>query len=104
MRYCPVASVTAARDFSINDGLVASTVTPGSTPPEVSLTTPASAAWANADAGTSVRHANNKTARFSIGEPRSFCWWNHTGLIYQTCGFDLEMARKFNNSLTIWSV
>ena len=36
--YCPVLSVTTERVFSISAGLDASTVTPGSTAPEVSLT------------------------------------------------------------------
>jgi hypothetical protein len=41
IRYCPVPSVTAERTFSISAGLAASTVTPGSTAPDVSLTMPA---------------------------------------------------------------
>jgi hypothetical protein len=41
MRYWPEPSVTAERTFSINAGLEASTVTPGNTAPDVSLTTPA---------------------------------------------------------------
>src|SRR5689334_11002602 len=40
MRYSPRSSVTVVRDFSIRTGLVASTVTPGSTAPEESVTTP----------------------------------------------------------------
>src|SRR5438132_323268 len=40
MRYWPVPSVTTVRTFSISSGLAASTVTPGSTAPEASLTTP----------------------------------------------------------------
>src|SRR5881397_2143797 len=39
--YCPEPSVTTVRTFSISAGLAASTVTPGSTAPVVSLTTPA---------------------------------------------------------------
>ena len=39
--YCPLVSVVTDRTFSINAGLAASTVTPGSTAPEVSLATPA---------------------------------------------------------------
>src|SRR5262245_22240138 len=49
MRYCPSASVTADRTRSMRSGLEASTVTPGSTPPELSRTTPLMDAWANAD-------------------------------------------------------
>src|SRR5262245_41490813 len=41
MLYCPVPSATTERVFSINAGLEASTVTPGSSAPEASLTTPA---------------------------------------------------------------
>jgi hypothetical protein len=48
MRYCPVPSVTAERVFSINAGLAASTLTPGSTAPDESFTAPAIVAWANA--------------------------------------------------------
>jgi hypothetical protein len=39
--YCPWPSVVAERVFSINASLATSTVTPGRTAPEVSLTTPA---------------------------------------------------------------
>jgi len=39
--YWPDPSLTTERTFSINAGLAASTVTPGSTPPDASLTTPA---------------------------------------------------------------
>src|SRR5262245_17954589 len=41
MLYRPSLSVTTVRVFSIRAGLEASTVTPGSTAPDVSLTTPA---------------------------------------------------------------
>src|SRR5690349_4130373 len=40
MRNSPRSSVTALRDFSIRIGLDASTVTPGSTAPDVSVTRP----------------------------------------------------------------
>ena len=46
------------RAFSISAGLDASTVTPGSTAPDASLTTPVMEAWANAAAGTSTRSSN----------------------------------------------
>src|SRR5437867_7713783 len=51
MRYWPVPSLTAVRTFSIRTGLDASTVTPGSTAPELSLTRPVIDACAYADAG-----------------------------------------------------
>jgi len=56
MRYCPVPSVIADRTFSINAGLAASTVTPGSTPPEASLTVPVMEDCARARAGVSSRN------------------------------------------------
>ena len=40
MRKLPLPSVTAVRTFSISAGLVTSTVTPGSTAPDESVTTP----------------------------------------------------------------
>src|SRR5688572_31855287 len=46
IRYCPAPSVTAVRVFSIRAGLLASTVTPGTTAPVVSLTAPAITLWA----------------------------------------------------------
>src|SRR5205823_4433689 len=50
--YRPSASVTTVRTFSIKAGLAASTVTPGSTPPDVSLTTPATPLACCAEATT----------------------------------------------------
>ena len=41
-----VASLTAERVFSMSAGLAASTVTPGSTAPDASLTVPERATWA----------------------------------------------------------
>src|SRR6185503_5376363 len=61
MRYCPVLSLTAARTFSMSAGLLASTVTPGSIAPDVSLTVPAMTAWAAAVVGRSAR--KTQTAR-----------------------------------------
>ena len=55
MRYCPVPSLTAARTFSIRAGLDASTVTPGSTAPDVSFTVPAMVACAHTTAGATSR-------------------------------------------------
>src|SRR4249919_3195099 len=65
--YWPVPSVTTNRTFSINTGLAASTVTPGSTAPDVSFTTPAMDACAYAAAGTSTRDAIVNTIRFKAG-------------------------------------
>src|SRR5215831_5864211 len=48
IRYWPVPSVTTVRDFSMSTGLAASTLTPGSTAPDASLTRPAIAGWENA--------------------------------------------------------
>src|SRR5688572_21532331 len=63
MRYCPEPSVTSVRIFSIRAGLAASTVTPGSTAPDVSLTVPVNEAWANANAGSRTTHASTHTTR-----------------------------------------
>ena len=46
MRYWPVPSVTAVRTFWMSTGLDASTLTPGSTAPEVSRATPVNVACA----------------------------------------------------------
>ena len=54
MRYCPEPSVTAAADLLDECGLAASTVTPGSTAPEESLTMPVIEAWACASAGANT--------------------------------------------------
>src|SRR5216683_1968623 len=63
--YWPSESVTTVRTFSMRAGLDASTVTPGSTAPEVSRTTPAMAlvpcALASADAPST--HAQTAVAR-----------------------------------------
>ena len=48
MRYWPALSVTTVRTFSVSAGLAASTVTPGSTPPDASLTVPVRVPCANA--------------------------------------------------------
>src|SRR5262245_33142351 len=55
--YCPEPSVSTARVFSISTSLDASTVTPGSTAPDASFTTPAIALWADAMAGSSTTNA-----------------------------------------------
>src|SRR5437762_3559905 len=65
MVYTPAPSVTTVRDFSISAGLEASTLTPGSTAPEASLTTPEILACpcAFAIVGTSTTQTNtNATA------------------------------------------
>src|SRR3954453_9345863 len=53
--YWPLPSVATERAFSISAALAASTVTPGSTAPDVSLTVPAIVACAYADAGSHTR-------------------------------------------------
>src|SRR6478735_9090673 len=58
MRYRPFSSVIADFTFSISTGLAASTVTPGITAPDVSLTVPVNALWARATAGTRTRLAS----------------------------------------------
>src|SRR5689334_3666015 len=63
IRYWPVSSLTTERTFSISAGLAASTVTPGNTPPDASLTTPVMAACANAAAGNKTTADNARTHR-----------------------------------------
>src|SRR5213594_3398133 len=58
MTYTPWPSVTAVRTFSISAGLAASTVTPGSTAPDASLTTPLMVACANATTGSNKTNPN----------------------------------------------
>jgi hypothetical protein len=50
-------SVTAVRAFSMSTPLDASTVTPGSTAPDVSRTSPAMVAWAKAVEGMTATAA-----------------------------------------------
>src|SRR6478735_4585664 len=57
IRYWPAPSVTAVRTFSMSAGLAASTVTPGMTAPDASLTTPAIDAWAYAMLGINTAAA-----------------------------------------------
>src|SRR5205809_3303308 len=54
IRYSPVSSLTTERTFSINTGLAASTITPGSTAPAAYMTTPVMADCANAVTGRST--------------------------------------------------
>src|SRR5258705_8034046 len=61
MRYWPPPSVTTDRAFSMSAGLEASTVTPGSTAPEASFTTPVMEACANAAEG--IRRASSTATR-----------------------------------------
>ena len=70
-----VASVTAVRTFSISTALDASTVTPGSTAPDVSLTTPVMDAWAKAAAGTNVNNAMVTNAARAMRVNGSLCAW-----------------------------
>src|SRR5438874_8656158 len=71
IRYCPAASASAVRIFSISTGLDASMVTPGSTAPVGSLTVPARVACANAAAGTIISPQTVTSVRVKerIGTP-----------------------------------
>ena len=70
MLYRPFSSVTIVRTFSMSAGLVASTVTPGSTPPLASRTVPENPLCAEASAAASTqqttgcRRAFAKTLQF----------------------------------------
>src|SRR5688572_26562548 len=63
MRYRPAPSVAVVRTFSISAGLAASTVTPGRTAPDESLTAPAMVACAHAVDCAAIRHASTKHVR-----------------------------------------
>src|SRR5687767_13125960 len=63
MRYWPVSSVTTDLTFSMSAGLAASTVTPGRTAPDASLTTPAIDACAYAIVGSTDSEQNTMTIR-----------------------------------------
>src|SRR5687767_14458385 len=67
MRYWPVPSVTTTLIFSIRAGLLASTVTPGSTLPLASVTSPAMlpVCCAAASRGSHMDPARRQTARTS---------------------------------------
>jgi hypothetical protein len=73
MRYWPVLSVTAVRVFSISAGLDVSTVTPGRTAPEASLTMPASVACAYPDEGRTTNHAITNRIRLKAPIPSLLC-------------------------------
>src|SRR5262245_406699 len=60
--YSPSPSVTTVRTFSMSAGLDASTVTPGRTSPDVSLTTPVMLAWARAGTENRVEQADRTNA------------------------------------------
>ena len=70
MRYWPALSVTAVRTFSMRAGLDASTVTPGSTPPDSSLTVPVRVPCADAKDGSrtaAIRIRTTLNARRMVG-------------------------------------
>src|SRR5712691_7293257 len=65
--YWPSASVTTDRTRSINAELDASTVTPGSTPPDESLTTPAMPPAPCAHAGLDGSASNSNASSATPG-------------------------------------
>src|SRR5688572_33022364 len=64
--YAPFESVATDRTLSMSTSLAASTVTPGSTAPVASLTTPANALCARAVVGHASRHASAHTDSSSL--------------------------------------
>src|SRR5438132_6934585 len=68
MRYAPFASVLTDRTFSMSTSRAASTVTPGSTAPVVSFTTPANALCARAAVGnaSTATSTSSDNSRFFI--------------------------------------
>ena len=67
IEYVPEPLVTVERVFSISAGLDTSTVTPGSTPPDASLTVP-EMVLVCADAITGVRTRASKTKQRTVSE------------------------------------
>src|SRR5688572_26957577 len=82
IRYWPLPSVVAVRTFSIRAGLEASTVTPGSTPPDESRTVPVTDACANATEG---RARNTTPTRYAATDLPilllRFSWRDRSGVI-----------------------
>src|SRR5687767_15663567 len=76
IRYWPVPSVVTERTFSIRTGLAASTVTPGSTAPDASLTTPVMAPCAIAAAGTSRTTSRTAADRRASGHIAFLLTWS----------------------------
>src|SRR5437588_11392375 len=78
--YRPSPSLTTVRAFSIRAGLAASTVTPGKTAPDASLTTPAMpdavVSWAHAVEATSTKvtqaRLTSRSLNRAIGPPPFF--------------------------------
>jgi hypothetical protein len=66
IRYWPVESVVAERAFSISAGLDASTVTPGSTAPDASLTVPARVTCAHTALGTIAATTSSISVRIVL--------------------------------------
>ena len=64
----PRSLVVADRTFSIRTGLAASTVTPGSTAPDVSLTVPAIALCAETRSGKTTMQASASTSMDAAGK------------------------------------
>ena len=83
MRYCPVPSVTAVRTFSMRTGLAASTVTPGSTAPDASFTTPEIEAPLWAEAVPEISSASTLAPRTLI-QPRMNPSLGESGLLVGT--------------------
>ena len=80
MRYWPVPSVTDVRDRSMSAGLDASTVTPGSTAPDASRTTPVMEACAKSAAGTIRTSSTGEKAGLHVSAHQDLPVWGY-GLI-----------------------
>ena len=99
IRYRPAPSVTVLRTFSISAGLAASTVTPGSTAPEASLTMPAMVACAQAgmshrQTGRNEEHLSNCTHRWSFPHVR-------VSLILNTISYSAMMFLYRTDAFTL---
>src|SRR5438874_1927453 len=92
--YWPDPSVIAVRTFSMSAGLAASTVTPGSTAPDASLTVPAIAPVPCADAmvGSSASHTAAATTRINVGIAPLLK--NHTRRRIETARSQHQLCRR----------
>src|SRR5688572_25117807 len=102
IRYCPLPSVVAVRTFSISAGLDASTVTPGSTAPDVSRTVPVMDACAKALGAAARNPARTRDTapgmrmtllrRAGPFRTRHLCEWLETARLLQE--FDESTHKK----------
>src|SRR5215831_2647945 len=110
-RYCPVPSVSAVRVFSMSTGLDTSTVTPGRTPPDGSLTVPAMVACASTVPGktTAITASDAILKQLRMAIPPALCVLCHveaygrTSLIGQVGAGELALSAGRADSVSFIS-